>query len=52
MLHMKFELPTSNIDISRKNKNDKTLEKNYNISHFENMYVLKMYTTERLCLSK
>ena len=38
---MKFEEPTSNTDISGKTKNDKTLSKNYNITHFENKFVFK-----------
>ena len=38
---MKFEEPTSNTDISGKTKNDKTLKKNYNITHFENKFVFK-----------
>ena len=39
---MKFEEPTSNTDISGKNKNDKALQKNYNITHFENKFVFKV----------
>ena len=35
LLYMKFEEPTSNTGISGKTTNDKTLQKNYNITHFE-----------------
>ena len=38
---MKFEEPTSNTEISGKTKNDKTLQKNYNITHLINKFVFK-----------
>ena len=41
-LHMKFEEPTSNTNSSGKTTNDKTLYKNYNITHFEISLPLKM----------
>ena len=48
MLHMKFEVPTTGIDISGKDKNDKTLKKNYNITHIENKFVFKDILCPRL----
>ena len=35
----KFEEPTSKTEISGKNKYDKTLKKDYNITHFANKFV-------------
>ena len=39
LLHMKFEEPTTYTDNSGKTKNDKTLWKNDNMTHFENKFV-------------
>ena len=38
---MRFKEPISNTDVSGKNKNDKTINKKYNITHFENKFVFK-----------